>query len=104
MSTTRIRITTSGVLNMLKEGKTREEIRNHFGLTKTELRDLFKHPKLKGRKTHRKPSFLLVDDIDQPQETGRPISSGATTSTQGEEPARENLFARRNEEVEVDDL
>jgi hypothetical protein len=52
------------VLDMLSNGQTREEIRLHYGLNKTELGQLFKHPELKGKKT-KKPkaaAFVIVED------------------------------------------
>ena len=38
-----IRINPTDVLNMLAEGKTREEIRIHYGLNKKQLKALFLH-------------------------------------------------------------
>lgn len=37
---------------MLKAGKTREEIRLHYGLTKAQCSRMFKHEDLKGKKVH----------------------------------------------------
>lgn len=52
------------VLQMLKDGKTREEIRVHYGITKTDLGLLFKHKDLIGKKTikPKAPTFTIVDD------------------------------------------
>ena len=52
------------VLQMLKEGKTREEIRVHYGLNKTNLGLLFKHPQLIGKKTikQKEAAFTIVED------------------------------------------
>lgn len=60
----KVKITTAEVLELLELGKSREEIQNHFGLTKPDLKKLFKHPKLKGRKTKKAPGFEIVDDFD----------------------------------------
>tara|TARA_R110000851_G_scaffold97156_2_gene210673 strand:+ start:6604 stop:6954 length:351 start_codon:yes stop_codon:yes gene_type:complete len=52
------------VLQMLKGGKTREEIRVHYGITKTDLIQLFKHKDLIGKKTIKvkAPTFTVVND------------------------------------------
>jgi hypothetical protein len=52
------------VLQMLKNGKTREEIRVHYSITKTDLGLLFKHPALIGKKTikAKTPAFTIVED------------------------------------------
>lgn len=52
------------VLAMLKDGKSREEIRVHYGITKTDLGLLFKHKDLIGKKTikPKAPTFTIVDD------------------------------------------
>lgn len=102
MANDKIPIRTSKVLEMLKEGKTREDIRNHYGLSKTELKDLFQHEKLKGRKTHKAPSFVIVDDIEEEGDTR--ASTGSTTSSPGAAGQRDSLFASRNENVDVDDV
>ena len=57
------------VLSLLAEGKTREEIRQHFNLTKKDLNVLFKDPALKGRRTKTAPSFVLVEDEETVTET-----------------------------------
>jgi hypothetical protein len=108
MASDKVKITVSSVLGMLKEGKTREEIRQHYGLSKTELKALFQHPKLKGRKTHKAPSFTLVDDLDDNSSEGThtpdaTAMSGATASSAGsEQPQSDDFFARRNESIEED--
>ena len=53
----------SQVLEQLKEGMTRAEIGEHYGITPSECRLLFKDSRLKGRKTIKKPSFVLVDNV-----------------------------------------
>jgi hypothetical protein len=55
-------IVISDVLDMLQEGKEREEIRLHYGLSKRDLKLLFQHPSLKGKKTKVAPAFEIVDD------------------------------------------
>ena len=58
------------VLQMLKEGKTREEIRVYYGITKGDLVLLFKHPQLIGKKTikPKPPRFTIVENENDNQE------------------------------------
>ena len=48
------------VQDMLVDGKTRDEIGSHYGLNGVETKRLFSHPELKGRRTHKAPTFDLV--------------------------------------------
>lgn len=72
-----IKITLSSILEDLSNGYTRKvtsknydseigSIQEKYSLTATEIDSLFKHPKLKGKKTTFAPklSFELVDDLD----------------------------------------
>lgn len=62
-NTEKIEIRISDVIMMLEEGKTREQIGEHYGLNKAETTLLFKHEKLKGRRPKKTPSFTIVDDL-----------------------------------------
>lgn len=70
-----VRITIEDVLDCLANGYTRttsdpryqgegKSIEEKYGLNKTQVFELFKHDKLKGRKTILKaaPAFIIVDD------------------------------------------
>lgn len=50
------------VLQHLKDGMTREDIAEHYGITMAECKRLFQDSRLKGKKTIKKPSYVLVDD------------------------------------------
>lgn len=52
------------VCDMLKDGKTRDEIAEFYGITKADCKRLFQHPDLKGKKTIKKPElgFEIVED------------------------------------------
>ena len=52
------------VLQMLKDGKTRAEIGEFYGLTAGGVKKLFTHPDLKGRRTHQKFDFVVVKKED----------------------------------------
>lgn len=75
------------VLKMLEEGKTREDIGEHYGgLNQGQIKELFSHPKLKGKKTLRRASnaFILQDtsgdDVPVYQE---PVKAAGTTGSNG---------------------
>lgn len=59
-----IKLTVSGIINDLNNGLDREKIATKYGLTKQEVNEVFKHPKLQGRRVKRKPAvrFVLEDD------------------------------------------
>ena len=55
----------SEVLALLDEGKSREEIAEHYGISMPDCRRLFKHEKLKGKKAKKQPSFSITDDTEE---------------------------------------
>lgn len=69
-----VQITITGILEDLQNGYTRcvgdthyeegKSIQEKYGLKKADVAQLFKHEKLKGRKTiiKKAPAFILVDD------------------------------------------
>ncbi len=59
-----IKLTVSGIINDLNNGLDREKIATKYGLTKQEVNEVFKHPKLQGLRVKRKPAvrFVLEDD------------------------------------------
>lgn len=62
MSENRVKINPKDVLALLADGKTREEVREHYNLSKGDLKKVFQHPELKGRKTKKAPGFVFEDD------------------------------------------
>lgn len=60
-----VRITISGVLEDLNNGLTREDIQEKYGLNGVELKEVFQHPKLKGKKTKKPRGFVLIDDTEK---------------------------------------
>jgi len=54
----------SGVLALLEQGKSREEIAEHYGITMADCKRLFENPKLKGKKAKKQPAFTLIDDLE----------------------------------------
>lgn len=59
-----ITLTVTGIINDLNEGIDRDGIATKYGLTKAEVTELFKHPKLTGLRARKKipVRFTLVDD------------------------------------------
>lgn len=55
-------INVKDVLAFLEDGKTREQIREHYGLSKRDLTLLFKHEELKGKKTRIAPGFVFAQE------------------------------------------
>ena len=67
MSQTRreqIQLTTAQILADLNDGLTRDEIGTKYGLTKSDVVALFKHPDLLGKKTKVRPGFIIVETVD----------------------------------------
>jgi hypothetical protein len=104
-----IKITVQGVLEDLKKGYTRTisdrqykgekmSIEEKYGLNKSQVKDLFDHPKLKGKKTIaiKVPAFILIDeedgsdsDIDKSTET--PSITSTTSIEESSEAIDENV-------------
>jgi hypothetical protein len=57
-------LTLTGIINDLNDGIDRDGIATKYGLTKAEVTELFKHPKLVGLRARKKIAvrFTLVDD------------------------------------------
>ena len=71
-------ITVSSVLEDLENGLGRPLIKTKYNLTVDELKVLFEHPALKGRRPKRatkKISFVLVDDTYNPNQTFIPMDT-----------------------------
>ena len=77
-------------LELLDNGFTREDIGEHYGITQAEVKELFMHPKLKGKKTKKKPRFVIVDDasaeaIGLPDTAPKTVSENETPVTNEED-------------------
>lgn len=67
-----MQIKISEILNDLTNGQTRQQIKEKYNLSTAQLKSVFSHPLLKGRKTKKVEQPIdLVDDIST-QETIRP--------------------------------
>lgn len=90
--TQKTKITVSGILADLENGLTRTKssknynaelgcIQDKYNLTNYDLEMLFKHPKLKGKKTHavKTVSFILEDDVDEVEEVENTENTNTTT-------------------------
>lgn len=58
-------IKVSEVLELLEQGKSRKEIGEYFGLNGVEVKTLFQHPELKGKKAKKQMPFVIIDDINE---------------------------------------
>ena len=72
-------IKVSEVLTMLEEGKSRKEIKTELGISHNEMRQLFKHPQLVGRKAKQPLSFDIVDDVTEPGDVQEETSADVET-------------------------
>ena len=74
------RITTTMILNDLDNGIDRTGIKDKYGLQAWEVKQMFEHPTLKGKKAKkkRKLSFEFVDDTENavdPNQTSIPVET-----------------------------
>jgi hypothetical protein len=81
-----IKLTVSGIINDLTNGLDREKIATKYGLTKQEVNEVFKHPKLQGLRVKRKPAvrFVLEDDTTTPEPVNPQITDSVTMEPQSE--------------------
>lgn len=101
MAEERAQIKVSEVLGMLEEGKTRDEIKTHYELSHTEMTVLFKHPKLKGRRTHKKLPFVIIDDTEETEDLGSITQE--VSSEEIENVSQEEETAEEKESPAVED-
>lgn len=82
-------ITITGVLELLDQGLTREQIATHYGISMKACKKLFQHPELKGKKAKKQDpiEFELVNDLVE--ETPAPQVEIQETQ-QPEEPQQAN--------------
>ena len=73
-------ITTTMITNDLENGIDRTGIQNKYSLESWEVKQMFMHPSLKGKKAKkvRKLSFEFVDDTVNVNQTSIPVNDEAT--------------------------
>jgi len=80
-----IKLTVSGIITDLTNGLDREKIATKYGLTKQEVNEVFKHPKLQGLRVKRKPAVRFVLEDDTTTEPVNPqITDSVTMESQSE--------------------
>lgn len=90
------------VLNLLEEGKDRAAIKEHLGLTHSEMAALFQHPKLKNKKPKTQLSFVLVDDTEEAVEESAPSAvSEEVVNVSGEPESLESATAEADTATET---
>lgn len=114
------KLTVSGILQDLANGLTRTSnsknynaeigcIQDKYDLSNYDLDMLFRHPKLKGRKTHavKLTSFILEDDVDETVETTQEVVETTVEATeeveQVDEYVREEIAAGNSHPLPVDE-
>jgi len=113
-----IKITVQSVLEDLQNGYTRckddkhykeegKSIQEKYGLNKTQVSQLFKHDKLKGRKVKvaSTPAFILVDEDDAAEETDTSIDNSTDTEKDisGINESNETDTSKEDQPVEAED-
>lgn len=69
-----IQVTVSGILEDLQNGLTRNEIKEKYSLSANQLKQVFQHEKLKGRKTKKQEAQVLVIDDTVEETTVEPMT------------------------------
>lgn len=89
-----VKVTVKQILGYLENGMTREEIAEELGITMQDCRRMFKHPSLKGKRTHTTPGFEFVEEDELTEKVAAEeisdasddeFTGDATTVDQGEE-------------------
>jgi hypothetical protein len=75
-----VQLTTSGVVKDLDSGLTRDDIKAKYNLTTADMKSLFSHEKLKGRKTKPAPGFILTDDMPDEPDTNPQLGNEVAPS------------------------
>lgn len=101
------------ILGHLKDGMTREDIAQHYGITMAECKQIFMHPDLKGKKTIKKKeaSYVLVDDADKADDTvieevevvDEEVVENTTEDTTGDTPEQEEVQEPAMEQEAVEE-
>lgn len=88
-----VQLTVSGILTDLDNGLTRDNIQNKYKLSAKDLKGLFSHPSLKGKKTKVAPGFVLTDDTAEIQ-----VEENTSTTENASTDVDENAGTARTEE------
>tara|TARA_R110000796_G_scaffold231853_6_gene349939 strand:+ start:2432 stop:2758 length:327 start_codon:yes stop_codon:yes gene_type:complete len=93
--TEKIQIKISDILRMLKEGLTRKELSVHYGVTQTEMKGIFQHPELKGKRTMPKveATYTLINDVNGDVEVASPTPFEEDNANGTEEEETHNTLA-----------
>ena len=85
MSQERVQIKVNDVKDMLNNGKTREQIAEHYGITMAAAKKtIFSHEKIKGLKTKKTYDFVDIVDDDEVTEPLDTAQNGSTDSEKTE--------------------
>lgn len=80
-----VKLTVKQILSDLDNGLDRREIATKYGLTHTDVKRMFKHDALKGKKVKSAPGFELIEDGYE-----APKKEAAPAATASEAPVVEN--------------
>lgn len=92
----KIKLTIAGILADLKAGLDRKQIKAKYGLSSIDLKRVFQHDKLKGRKVSPLPNFELIDDTtddtaEASEGNGQQATASAAVSNVANTPAPDQV-------------
>lgn len=94
-----VQLSVEGILADLDNGLTRDEIQSKYGLSNKDMKQVFSHPDLKGKKAKTKPGFVWGENHGQPaseeQETGE---AKATPESELTQEAEESVVESEDEQ------
>lgn len=103
----KIKITISGVKDLLSEGKSRKEIAEHYGVPMSVMKEkVWSHPELKNLKAKKGHNIELIDDTvedfsQEAKEEAYPVSEMEQDVPQVPSPEYQNVLDAENVTEEV---
>ena len=95
-------ITTTMIVNDLENGIDRPGIQEKYNLEAWEVKQMFMHPALKGKKAKkvRKLSFEFVDDTVNPNQTSIPMTSAEIVTEMREDSQKVDDYYQEKEDIQ----
>lgn len=98
----KIKITISGVKDLLSEGKSRKEIAEHYGVPMSVMKEkVWSHPELKNLKAKKGHNIELIDDTvenfsQEAKDEGYPVCEAEQDVPQMNAPESQNVLDSEN--------
>lgn len=94
-------ISLAGVIGLIEAGKSRTAIGEHYGLNKSDVDRMFKHPDLKGRRQKKEAAFTLIEDWKEGDAIVEPMSEPVAEEVHEHLPEAEGLLLSETPTEEV---